>query len=209
LVCDRPQRDSEKLKQVLRMALVLTSGPALEPVTVAEAKAQLRVDATDEDTLIASLILTSRLHVEAALGLALITQSWRLMLDRWGADAALELPLRPLQSIDAVRVLPAEGAAVVIAPTNYLADVASVPPRLVRTGMIWPQPGKAANGIEIDLTAGFGAAADDVPAPLRQALLLLVAHWYERREPIEVGSPETSIPNSVSDLLAPYRLKRL
>jgi uncharacterized phiE125 gp8 family phage protein len=106
-------------------------------------------------------------------------------------------------------LLPAEGAAVVIAPTNYLADVASVPPRLVRTGMIWPQPGKAANGIEIDLTAGYGAAADDVPAPLRQALLLLVAHWYERREPIEVGSPETSIPNSISDLLAPYRLRRL
>ncbi len=191
------------------MALVLTSGPAVEPVTVAEAKAHLRVDATEEDTLIASLILTSRLHIEAALGLALITQSWRTLLDAWGAEAAIELPLRPLQTVDAVRVLPAEGAAVVIAPTSYVVDTASAPPRLERTGMIWPHPGKVANGIEIDFTAGFGDAAADVPAPLRQALLLLVAHWYERREPIEVGSAETAVPGSVSELLAPFRMRRL
>lgn len=191
------------------MALVLTSGPASEPVTVAEAKAHLRVEATNEDTLIASLVLTSRLHVETALGLALQTQSWRLLLDRWPPEKDLELPLRPLQSIDAVRVLPAEGAPAIIDPANYLADTASVPPRLVRTGVIWPQPGKAANGVEIDFTAGYGASAADVPTPIRQALLLLIAHWYERREPIEVGSAETVVPAPVFDLLEPYRMKRL
>jgi uncharacterized phiE125 gp8 family phage protein len=191
------------------MALVLTSDPTSEPVTVAEAKAHLRVDAANEDTLIASLILTSRLHVETALGLALLTQSWQLLLDRWPPEKDLQLPLRPLQSIDAVRVFPAEGAATVIDPSDYLADTASVPPRLIRTGVIWPQPGKAANGVEIDFTAGYGASAADVPAPIRQALLLLIAHWYERREPIEVGSPETIVPAVVSDLLEPYRMKRL
>jgi uncharacterized phiE125 gp8 family phage protein len=196
-------------KKVLLMALVLTSGPPLEPVTVAEAKAHLRVDGSDEDTLIASLILTARLHLETTLGLALVVQSWRLLLDRWPLTKDLELPLRPLQAIDAVRVLPAEGAATVIDPANYLADTASVPPRLVRTGVIWPQPGKAANGVEIDFTAGYGALAADVPAPLRQALLLLVAHWYENREPIAVGAPETIVPGPVSDLLAPYRMQRI
>ncbi len=191
------------------MGLVQTSGPPAEPLTVSEAKAHLRVDGADEDTLIASLILTSRLHVETALGLALLTQSWRLTLDRWPCEKDLELPLRPLQTIDAVRVLPAEGAAVVIAAANYIADAGSVPPRLVRTGMIWPQPGKAANGIEIDFTVGYGATADLVPAPIRHALLLLVAHWYERRDPIEVGSPDTVIPQAVSDLLDGYRIKRV
>jgi uncharacterized phiE125 gp8 family phage protein len=191
------------------MGLVLTSGPALEPVTVAEAKAHLRVDGTEEETLIASLILVSRLHLETALGLALVTQSWRLFLDCWPAQKDLELPIRPLQSIDAVRVWPAEGAATVIDSADYLADTASVPPRLVRTGVVWPQPGKAANGIEIDLTAGYGTLATDVPAPLRQALMLLIAHWYENREPITVGSPETVIPEPVSDLVEAYRVKRL
>jgi uncharacterized phiE125 gp8 family phage protein len=191
------------------MGLVQTSGPAVEPITVSEAKAHLRVDGSDEDTLIASLILTSRLHVETGLGLALITQSWRLTLDRWPCEKDLDLPLRPLQTIDAVRVLPAEGAAVVMASTNYIADRASVPPRLVRTGPIWPQPSKAANGIEIDFTVGYGATADLVPAPIRQALLMLIAHWYERRDPIDVGSPETVIPAAVSDLLDGYRIKQL
>ncbi len=68
------------------MALVLTSGPATEPVTVAEAKAHLRLDSDAEDVLIASLIITSRLHLEAALGLALIAQGWTLHLDQFPAD---------------------------------------------------------------------------------------------------------------------------
>jgi uncharacterized phiE125 gp8 family phage protein len=191
------------------MSLVLTSAPALEPVTVPEAKAHLRIDATHEDTLIASLILTSRLHVETALGLALITQSWRLLLDRWPLEKDLELPLRPLQTIEAVRVLPAEGAPALIDEAAYIADPVSVPPRLVRTGVIWPQPGRVANGIEIDFTAGYGPSAADVPPPIRQALLLLIAYWYERREPIEVGAPETAVPGPVSDLLEPYRMRRL
>lgn len=57
------------------MALVLTNGPSVEPVSVSEAKAHLRIDGAEEDVLLASLILTSRLHVEAALGLALIDQT--------------------------------------------------------------------------------------------------------------------------------------
>ena len=75
------------------------------------------------------------------------------------------MPLRPLQAIDEVRVLSADGDPTIIATANYLADTASTPPRLVHTGAIWPQPGQAANGIEIDFTAGYGDAAADVPAP--------------------------------------------
>jgi len=191
------------------MALVLTSGPPLEPVTVAEAKAHLRVDGTNEDTLIASLILTSRLHIETALGLAFITQGWTLLLDAWPTEKSMELPLRPLQSIDEVRVLSAEGDAAVVEATTYLVDIVGVPPRLVRTGVLWPAPGQAANGIEIDFTAGFGSLASDVPSPLRQALLLLIAHWHEHRDPIEIGSPATAIPAGVAELLGPYRTKRL
>ncbi|MDH4981297.1 head-tail connector protein [Hyphomicrobium sp. D-2] len=190
------------------MALVLTSAPALEPVTVSEAKAHLRVDGTAEDTLIGSLILTSRLHIEAALGLALITQGWRLKLDRWPKDGAVELPLGPVQAVTDVRVLDGAGVAQTVPPESYVADVASSPARIVPRGA-WPVPGQRTNGIEIDFSAGFGAAAGNVPAPVRQALLLLVAHWYEHRDPIEVGSKTTAIPAAVSNLLMPYRAVRL
>jgi uncharacterized phiE125 gp8 family phage protein len=190
------------------MGLVLTSAPASEPVTVAEAKAHLRVDGSAEDALIASLILTSRLHVETAIGLALITQEWRLTLDGWPEARDVALPLRPLQAVDAVRVLGAAGDAATIAPSQYLVDVASVPPRLVRRGA-FPVPGVPVGGIEIVFTAGYGDAADDIPAPIRQALLLLVAHWHEHRDPLEIGSAEIVVPPAVSQLLQPYRVIRL
>lgn len=190
------------------MALVLTSAPEAEPVSVAEAKAHLRVDGAAEDTLIASLILTSRLHIETALGVALITQSWRYYLDRWPDTRDVALPMRPLQSVDEARVISADGDPTIVAGNQYLVDTTSVPPRLVRRAAL-PAPGQAARGIEIDFTAGYGDEPEDVPAPIRQGLLLLVAHWYEHRDPIEIGAADMAIPSVVSDLLAPYRVVRL
>lgn len=191
------------------MALVLTTPPAIEPVTVAEAKTYLRIDGEAEDLLVASLALTSRLHVESALGLALITQSWRLQLDRWPSDDAVLIPLRPVQSVTAVRVRAADGTPTTISSADYLLDAASTPPRLVANGVTWLQPGRKAAGIEIDFTAGYGTEVSDVPEPIRQAILLLTAHWYEHRDVVDIGSPDTAIPASVSDLLSPYRVKRL
>jgi uncharacterized phiE125 gp8 family phage protein len=192
------------------MPLILTSGPAAEPVALTEAKAHLRVDAAAEDTLIASLIVTARLHVEAAMGLALLTQSWSWLRDAWPPGPTLELPLRPVQSIAAVRVYDEAGVAATLDPGTYLLDGAATPPRLIRQGALaWPKPGRTANGIEIAFTAGYGNAAADVPAPIRQAILLLVAHWYEHRSPFEDGAHAAPVPAMVSDLLAPYRAVRL
>ena len=170
---------------------------------MAEAKAHLRVDGTDEDTLIASLILTSRLHVETALGLALITQSWRLLLDRWplheGSGAAAAAAADDRRGARARRRRRAGGIDRRELSRRCGERAAAARAHRRASGR---SPGQAANGIEIDFTAGYGDAADDVPAPIRQALLLLIAHWYEHREPIEVGSPETVVPPVVSDLLA-------
>ena len=191
------------------MALVPTAGPAAEPVTVADVKAHLRVDHAHEDALIASLIVTSRLQIEAALGLALITQSWTWRLDAWPADGTLELPLRPVQSIEAVRITGTDASVETLAADRYLLDGASLPPRLIPTGGTWPRPGAVAEGIEIAFTAGYGSAADAVPAPIRHALLMLVAHWYENREPGGAGHAAPRIPDAVSALLMPYRRVRL
>jgi uncharacterized phiE125 gp8 family phage protein len=193
----------------LLMALVLTSAPAAEPVTLAEAKAHLRLDHAGEDALIATLITTARLHIEAALGLALITQSWSYRLDAWPSGGSIVLPLRPVQSMGAVRVTAADGTVATLAPEGYLLDGASVPPRLVATAPPWPRPGLVVQGIEMAFTAGYGNAASAVPPPIRQALLLLVAHWYEHREPVLIGGAAAPVPDTVATLLAPYRMVRL
>lgn len=191
------------------MPFVMTSPPAVEPVTLAEAKAHMRVDGTTDDVLIGSLLLTSRLHLETGLSLAMITQSWRLLLDAWPISGPLEVPLVPVQAVTEVRVKNASGLAQVVAASAYAVDVASRPARLVWNNAAPPAPGVPANGIEIDLVAGFGATSASVPAPLKHALLMLAAHWYEHRDPYEIGSDSARIPSAVSELIQPFRTIRL
>jgi uncharacterized phiE125 gp8 family phage protein len=191
------------------MPLVMTSPPAVEPVTVADAKAHMRIDTDAEDVLIGSLVLTSRLHIETALSLALITQSWTMRLDRWPGTRQLDLPLAPLRSVSEVRIKDAGGRPDVVPEQSYLVDIASRPPRLVWNNRAPPLPGVVANGIEIDLTAGFGDNAASVPAPLKHAILMLTAHWYEHRDPLEIGGEGARIPDAVSELINPFRTIRL
>lgn len=188
------------------MSMTMTAAPATEPVTLAEAKAHLRVDGEADDAYIASLIVTSRLQIEAALGLALVTQSWRLHLDEWPSDRPIELPMRPLAAIDAISVAVDNSSTVTLSPSTYIVDGKASPPRIVFTSLP-PEPGWIARGIAIDFTAGFGTAPS-VPHDIRHALLLLVAHWYEHREPATRGGTP-AIPDAVSALLAPYRVVRL
>ncbi|MGD9783891.1 MAG: head-tail connector protein [Hyphomicrobiaceae bacterium] len=191
------------------MALALTSGPLSEPLTLDEVKQHLRIDGTNEDALLASLILTSRLHIETALGLALLQQSWRLSLDAWPRSGFILMPLSPVLAVSEIRVAADMGPATVVDAAAYQVDAASRPARIAFDASHVPQPKGLVNGIEIDFTAGFGMAAGDVPEPVRLALLLLVAHWYEHRDPIEIGMPSTAIPQAVGRLLAPYRVVRL
>ncbi len=190
------------------MSLVMTGAPALEPVTLVEAKAHLRVDTALEDTFIASLITTSRLQVEAILGLAMITQNWTWRFDAW-PRGGVEFPLSPVSAVSLVRTQNSDQSFATLAAANYIVDGRGTPPRLVPSSTNFPQPGVVALGIEIQFTAGYGTLASDVPAPLRQAILLLVAHWFENREPFIEGAMPKSFPDAVIGLLEPYRVRRL
>ena len=192
------------------MALILTSGPALEPVSLAEAKAHLRVDHVDEDVLIGSLITAARIHLETMLGLAFISQQWNLVLDRWPDGSNLPLPLSPVQSITGITIYDNNDTTSVITPSSYALDAMSQPARLIwRGSLVQPLVGRSYNGIEISFIAGFGANATDVPQPLRQAILLLVAHWYEHREPVGLANEVKEIPQMVLMLTNAYKRVRL
>ncbi|MXN65708.1 hypothetical protein GR183_12405 [Stappia sp. GBMRC 2046] len=189
------------------MTFIITTPPAVEPVTLDDARAQVRVTSTQEDDLLTRLIETARQHVERTIRRALITQGWRLYLDDWPPGRVVRLPVTPVQSITSVTMFDADGMPLVLNLGDYDLDGISAPARLkVMAGV--GASSRMLNGIEIDFTAGYGDAAANVPAPLRQAILLLVAHWYEHRE-AGIDAATASIPFGFDALIAGYRVPRL
>ncbi len=187
------------------MAAILIEPPAGEPLSLSEAKNYLRVGHDTEDALIASLIASARMQAESRTRRALMTQTWRIVLDRWPSSSVIVSPVSPLREVVAARVRDQAGEFVALDADIFIANTASAP------GLIWfdagrvTQPGQAAAGIEIDIECGYGAAAD-VPAPLVQAMRLLLARAYEYR-----GHEEKAgfLPEGIAALLAPFRVVSL
>lgn len=190
------------------MTLILTAGPAEEPVTLAEARAFIRLDDTSEDMLVTALITAARATLEAETRRAFVTQQWRLLLDRFPEEAIL-LPLAPVSAVAAVSLVARAAPDEMLDAALYELDLASEPPRIWRAeGGAWPQAKRRAAGIAIDFIAGYGGA-EAVPQALKQAVLLLVAHWFETRLPVAFGDAGADIPLTVAALIAPYRRFRL
>jgi uncharacterized phiE125 gp8 family phage protein len=187
------------------MSPVLVAPPLDEPVSLAEAKLYLRIDGDDEDDLVTTLVNAARLLVEAASGRQLIAQTWRLTLERWPLGP-VRLPLSPVLSVAGARLRGADGQAAAIAGVSGVVIPGSDPPMVLLAAAPTPAPPPGSR-IEIDVVAGFGAAAD-VPAPLRQAILALTARWFEHRGDQTAG-PDAALPSDVMALVAPYRRARL
>jgi uncharacterized phiE125 gp8 family phage protein len=187
------------------MTPLLIAGPAVEPVTLPEMRAYLRLDDGAEDDLVAALVKAARLVVEAACGRQLVEQTWRFVFDRWPGGRNVRLPLSPLIRVERIRVFDAAGAPADLTPALYRAESASDPPRVV-VGSAAPEPGLSSEGIHLDAAVGFGPASTDVPAPLAQAIRLLVARWFENRGD---APADTTLPPDVAALVAPYRRARL
>lgn len=191
------------------MASFLVSSPALEPLSVEETKAHMRVDSSSDDAMIGSLIEVARSQLENELSRALIHQTWRLTLDQWPKEGVVSLPRAPVASISTVTYYALDGTPQTLASTVCQLDGQSLPPCVVFDRSLLPAAGcDQINGVEIDYVAGYGAVASDVPAPLRHALLLLSAHLYETRE-AALSQSLMITPKGYDDLIAPFRLRRI
>lgn len=206
----------------LHYGLQVTAIPAEEPVSRAEAIEHLRED-TDQaqGTLIDALITAARQWAEEYLRRALVTTEYTLTLDNFGlaweqdpisfstgcAQSTLYLPVADVQTVDAIRYIDTAGAQQTLATSNYRVDVSSLIARVTPAyGYTWPDLRPITNAVEVDFTAGYGGA-EDVPEPIKAAIKFLVAHWYDNRHPVVVGSIAQSIPITVTRLLGPYRVR--
>ncbi|MCK9917797.1 head-tail connector protein [Microbacteriaceae bacterium K1510] len=189
------------------MSSILLIAPAAEPLTLDEARAFLRVEHHDDDALIGALIAGARLHVEAQTRRALITQVWRLALDAWPESGRIDVRPAPLQAVTAARVFDEAGNAVALDLQSFVPALAASVIAFVPWAV--PAPGRLIAGIEFDVRVGYGDTPSAVPEPLRQAMRLLVAHWYENRTPVAVGHETAVLSEAVRALVAPYRMLSL
>jgi len=189
------------------MSAYLLTPPVAEPLSVADAKSFLRVEHSDDDAIIASLISAARNHVEALTRSGLITQTWRLVLDRWPDGGRIRPRIGPLRALTAARVFNAAGEASAIDTEIFVIDKAAW--AIASPSWSLPVPGRSVAGIELDLQVGFGAAGSDVPPVLLQAIRTLVAHWYENRGLIAIGQSVAMMPASVNAMISSYRVLSL
>lgn len=204
------------------LTLTRTAGPSSEPLTTAEAKAHLRVTDSSEDTYIDSLVAAARQHVEEVTRRALLTQTWEFSLDafplaplirtQWGAFAHVRqvpiiIPRPPLQSVTQIEYVDVDGTTQTLSASRYRVDSKSEPGRLTAAlDQYWPTVAPVTNAVTITYDAGVANAAD-IPDAIKHAIKLLVSHWYEHREAVDVGARHvTRVPEAADALLAPYRI---
>lgn len=184
------------------MALVRVTAPITEPVTLAEAKSHLRVDTTDDDDIITALIQAAREWCEEFQNRSYLEQTWQLWLDAWPDDDEIVLPRPPLQSVTSVKYYDTDDTEYTLDSSNYIVDAYSEPGRIVLAyGKTWPSTTlRPANAVVVEYVAG-NSEATSVPQRVKQAILLLVGHWYEHREAVLVGSVSKEIEFAVQSLL--------
>lgn len=187
----------------------MISPPEVEPVSLSQAKAHLRVDGGDEDALIGMCITAARERVEQETRRALIRQRWVASITGpFGGCSPVELP-RP-------RLIEGEEFSLEYrdAAGNWLAYSSPLVQAIREPALVWAQAPVASLGSPISeqdavwratYWCGYGTDPESVPGPLRHAVLLLTAHLYERREMVISGTIISEVPRSLDWLVAPYR----
>jgi uncharacterized phiE125 gp8 family phage protein len=200
----------------------LITAPSAEPIELAEAKEHLRILEADDaqDTYIESLITVARESVEDLCERALMSQTWDFYFDRFPRwyghrqlhpyeipmQEALRIPMPPLQSVTSIKYIDSTGALVTLDPANYVVDTASEQARVYPSyGNIWPTARWIQNAVTIRALCGY-TSADVIPEKLKQALKLLVANYFENREPavVSTGVPR-ELPFAIEALLSGYK----
>lgn len=174
------------------------SGPATEPVTLAEVKLQARLDPADtsEDALLAQYIASARRDAENVLGKKIGTQTWDIVLDEFpSAVAYFPIPLEPLISVDEIEYTDEEGEVSLVDTTTFSHSA----PRCLlwlKPSESWPAVTLAPyGGVRIRVTVGMQSQSDggspetmQYPANIRQAILLRAATYYRFREDTTAGA---------------------
>lgn len=164
------------------MTLKLIQGPAIEPVTLAEAKLAARVDGTEFDALIPGLITSARRFAEQVLNRSIIEQTWERVLDDF-PSAEIELGWPKVQGIVSLSYVDTTGVTVNLDPALYVLDNDTVPGWVLPAdGTDWPATYDTINVVRVRFLAGYGSGIDSVPEEIKTYIKAHVALWLRQVE---------------------------
>ena len=184
------------------ISITVVSPASAEPITLDEAKRHLREDGSDQDELITGLIVAAREYVEGGSDRVLMPQTVRQYFDDFPCDGEpMRLSVHPIRSVSAIGYIDSDGDEITLDASDYRVDSVSTPARITPAfGETWPTSQGVINGVYVNVAAGYSDAAS-VPRALRQAILLLIGHWYENRE-AATDFERKEVPLAVQSLIA-------
>ncbi len=175
------------------MPTIKITDATVEPITLAQAKAQCKVDGDEEDELLSALITTVRQACEHECGRTMLLTTWENVADRFRPAIKLQWPT--VLGITSVNYIDPEGVERTVHPGDYMLDAASEPGCLAPAyGRSWPATRTHINAVRVRYTAGYGTIAASVPAPLKQWMLLHLAHYHANREATISGTIISPLP---------------
>ena len=194
------------------LSLTRQTPPAVEPVTVAEAKAHLRVDTSTDDAYIGTLITAAREWCEEYLDRTLVHTQWAMRLDRFPTDSTypIELPRPPVVASGTATAVTLTytsetGSTATFSTASYRVQRLETPGRITTVyGGTWPAGLEDNDAVIVRWWGGYGTTGASVPAAVRHAMLMLVGLFYERRAAADNISAN-EIPFGVKSLLDSQR----
>lgn len=163
------------------LTLELSTPPTIEPVTVPDVKAHLRIDIGTDDALLGVLITTAREEIERYLRRQIMPATWKLYLD--GFPSVIRLPRPPVSSVTSITYLDTDGVSQTLATTEYQTDLISEPARITTAeSKIWPSTqGGTYNTVTVTYVSGYTSIAN-VPTPIKVGIQMMAGDLYEHRE---------------------------
>ena len=176
---------------MLRATVKIVTPATGEPLSLADARAHLRVDGDEEDTLISFYISAARAHIEKCTQNRLRSETVDIFMD--GFPGRIELPVYPATSITSITYYGTDDTATVWASTNYQADLDARPAVIVpKYSISWPSVTlRPMQGVKVRAVVGWATVPEDLMAALRMCL----ASLYENRQAVVVG--DTGSANAI------------